>query len=303
MFYLFLAILCSASVALILKYSENTNANRYVITSANYFIAFAICLFMIFYKGLLNGLSKEISFLNDFKILLANDLHILSPYSSIIWAIIVGSLFGSFFFLSLIYLQRSIKANGVGLSGTISKLGILIPMIFSIIIWKEFPSVIQWIGITLSLLSILIVNLSPDSLRKLDINPTLILLFISAGMAGFSNKIFQKYALSEYKDVFLFATFFVAFLVSIFYTIKEKSEMKKRDILTGFAVGIPNLFSQYFLVLALETLKTSVAFPLNSAGSIVLMNLGGFLIYRESISRKNKIAILLTIISMVLINI
>jgi drug/metabolite transporter (DMT)-like permease len=257
---------------------------------------------MIFFKGLLSGITRDISFLEDFAILSINSVHILSPYSSIIWGLIIGGISGSFFFYSFIYYQKSVKENGVGISGTIGKLGILIPMIFSIIIWKEFPSAIQWLGIALSLVSILIVNLSQKSLEKLDIKPTIILLFIFGGMAEFSNKIYQKYALNEYKDIFLFAIFFVAFLISIFYTLRDKGEISKKDIFTGFAVGIPNLFSSYFLILSLATLKTSVAFPIFSAGSIVLINIGGFLIFKEKIARKNQVAILLTLIALVLIN-
>ena len=35
MVYLFLAILCSSSIALIFKYSEDAKMNRYVVTSVN----------------------------------------------------------------------------------------------------------------------------------------------------------------------------------------------------------------------------------------------------------------------------
>src|SRR5699024_8994190 len=111
-------------------------------------------------------------------------------------------------------------------------------------------------------------------------------LFILGGMAEFSNKIYQKYALNEFKDIFLFSVFFVAFLISIYYTLKQKNKITKKDILTGFAVGIPNLFSSYFLILSLESVKTSVAFPIYSAGSIVLINIGGFFIFKEKLSNK-----------------
>lgn len=302
MFYLSLAIICSATIALIFKYTENANTNRYVITSANYFIAFATSLFMIVSRGLLGGINRQRPFLEEFKLLTSHKLAILSPYSSIIWGLIVGSVAGVFFFLSFIYYQKSVKENGVGVSGTIAKLGILIPMIFSIVIWKEFPTSIQWIGILLSLVSIVIVNLSAKSLEKFDLKPTIIFLFIFGGMAEFSNKIYQKYALNDYKDVFLFTIFFVAFLISLFYTLKDKGQVSKKDIFTGFAVGIPNLFSSYFLILSLATVKTSLAFPIYSAGSIVLINIGGFLIFKEKIARKNQLAIFLTIIALVLIN-
>ncbi|NLA64232.1 MAG: EamA family transporter, partial [Bacteroidales bacterium] len=274
MFYLFLATLCSATIALIFKHTENSNSNRYLITSSNYFIAFAISLFIMLYKNLLSGIVKADSFLNEFKFLLSQESYILSPYSSIIWGVIVGSIAGFFFFSSFIYYQKSVKDNGVGISGTFAKLGILIPMIFSIIIWKEFPETLQWIGIGLSLISIVIVNLSSQSLERFDIKPTLILLFILGGMAEFSNKIYQNYALNDYKAVFLFCIFFVAFSISIIFTLKDKARFNIKDILTGFAVGIPNLFSSYFLILSLDTVKASVAYPVFTAGSILLINLG-----------------------------
>ena len=190
----------------------------------------------------------------------------------------------------------------MGLSGTFAKLGILIPMIFSILIWKEFPSGIQWVGIVLSLVSIVMVNLSFDSIQKFDFNKTILLLFVFGGIAEFSNKIYQKYALSSYKDVFLFSVFLIAFLISFFYANKHKTKWKIKEVLTGFAVGIPNLFSSYFLILSLDSLSTSVAFPIYSAASIVLINIGGFLIFKEKISTKNKLAIGIVVVALILIN-
>ena len=222
MFFLFVATLCSATIALIFKYTENSNTNRYLITSSNYFIAFVISIFMAFYKGLFAGLVKEQSFFTEFKFLLSQDFYILSPYSSIIWGAIVGSISGAFFFLSFIYYQKSVKENGVGISGSFAKLGILIPMAFSIILWKEIPTGLQWIGIFLSLLSILIINLSAKSIERFDVKPTIIFLFLFGGMAEFSNKIYQKYPLNDYKDIFLFFIFFVAFLISITFTLSFK---------------------------------------------------------------------------------
>ena len=300
MFYLTLAIISSAAIALIFKYSENTNSNRYLITSTNYFVASMISLFMIISKGLLIEINKTSSFFSEVKQINSN--LIFSPYSSIIWGLLVGFIAGFFFFLSFIYYQKSVKENGVSVTGMIAKLGILIPMIFSIIIWKEYPSTIQWLGIILALTSIILVNMAPKTLENFDLKPGLILLFFFGGLAEFSNKIFQKYAISDFKDVFLFTAFFTAFIISIFFTIKEKKPLRKKDILTGIAVGIPNLFSSYFLILSLNTVTTSVAFPLYSAGSIVLINLGGYFIFKEKISSKNKVAILMTIIALVLIN-
>lgn len=302
MFYLFLAILCSSSIALIFKYTESGQSNRYVITSSNYFIAFMTSLFMIIIKKLFVDIDTNQSFSQEL-ILAIKGNTLLSPYSSIIWGICLGLVAGVFFFLSFIYYQKSVRENGVGISGTFGKLGILIPMIFSILIWKEYPSLLQWLGIIISIASILIVNLSRESITSFDLKPTLILLFIYGGMAEFSSKIYQKYGLNEFKDVFLFVIFLVAFLISLYYAYRMKAEYSKKDIYTGFIVGIPNLFSSYFIILALDSLKTSVVFPIFSAGSIILINLGGFLIFKEKLARKNVVATLMIIFALILINI
>ncbi len=234
-------------------------------------MAFFASLFMIFRKGLLLDIGARPSFFGELSQVLSSDQLFFSQYGSMIWGAIIGTVAGLFFFLSFIFYQKSVKENGVGISGTFAKLGILVPMIFSIILWRELPSFLQWVGIVISIISILIVNLSKVSSDRLAFNKTLVLLFLFGGMAEFSTKIYQKYALNDYKDVFLFMVFLIAFFISTYYTVKLKSKLKASDIWIGFAVGIPNLFSSYFLILALDTLKTSIVFSLYSAGSIVLI--------------------------------
>ena len=304
MIYLMLAILCSSAIALIFKHSEDNQMNRYAVTSANYLTAFTVSLILIIKGGLISQIRKitEVNFIQEAEQVIFNNQGIFSPGSSIIWAILVGVVAGIFFFLAFIYYQKSVRENGVGLAGTFAKLGILIPMSFSIILWREFPTSIQWIGIILSLASILIVNFSFKRFSLSDLRITLIFLFIFGGMAEFSNKIFQKYALTDYKDIFLFFVFFIAFWISIYFTIRHKKKVTRRDLLTGFFVGIPNLFSSFFLILSLNTIKNSVAFPVFSAGSIVVINLGGLILFKEKLSKKETIAVVLTIIALILIN-
>lgn len=302
MLYLFLAILCSSAIALLFKFAQNRNMNPYVMTCSNYLIAVFISLWMMISRQLLRGLEKAPSFISEWKGVQAQHQTLLGPYNSVLWGLAVGGIAGLFFFFSFLYYQKSVKENGVGLSGTFAKLGILIPMVFSIVIWREYPTALQWMGIILALLSIVMVNISFAAIKRFDVNKTILLLFLFGGIAEFSNKIFQKYALGAYKDVFLFSVFLVAFIISFVYTKKTGAQWRLRSVLTGFAVGIPNLFSSYFLIQSLDSLAASVAFPIFSAGSIVLINVGGFLLFKEKISTKNKVAIGLILAALVLIN-
>ncbi len=305
MIYILLAVLCSSSIALIFKYSETRNLNRYAVTSANYFIAFMVSLIMVITDKLylleekfnINNFQEEV-----YQVIIRNE-GIFSLNSSIAWSIIIGIIAGIFFFSSFIYYQYSVRKNGVGLAGAFAKLGILVPMTLSIILWREIPGKIQWLGIILSLASIIIVNISFENKIVNNIKINLVLLFLFGGIAEFSNKIFQKYALVEYKSLFLFFVFFTAFSISVYFTYKRKRDFTKNDILIGFAVGVPNLFSSFFLILALNNLKTSVVFPIFSAGTIVIISIAGAMIFKEKLTRKEITSIIMTIIALVLINI
>jgi multidrug transporter EmrE-like cation transporter len=122
-------------------------------------------------------------------------------------------------------------------------------------------------------------------------------------MGDFANKIFQNYTILVFKELFLFIIFFTAFILSIYSTIKKNKKITKFDILTGFLVGVPNLFSSYFLILALDSVPTSLAFPIYSAGSIVFISFGSIILFKEKISNKDKVALLIVFTALVLMNV
>lgn len=304
MLYLSLAIICSASIALIFKYSETTGMNRYAITSANYLAACIVGFITILISGL--PIPKELSLsdqLSEISRALFNSGTTLSLSASMVWAVMVGLFAGLLFFLGFIYYQVSVRRYGVGLAGSFAKLGILVPMALSLVIWREYPSTLQWIGIGLAVASILLANWPTQGSMKKALKIALILLFLFGGTSEFCNKIFQKYALLEYKSLFLLTTFFTAFLFSLVALIWKKKKIARRDILTGLAVGIPNLFSAFFLILALDKIKATVVFPVYGAGTIVIICLVGVFFFGERPNLKERLAIILTIMTLILINI
>ena len=302
MIYLIFAILCSSAIALLFKYSERIGAKIYTVTCSNYLIAFLTSIIMIIYKQNYDVTKGNLSFISEFSRAISSADYIMSPYSSIIFGLIFGPVAGIFFFSSFIYYQKSVKVNGVSLSGTFSKLGVLVPMILSIVLWNEIPTLIQAAGIAVTVVAIIIVNRSSDKESELSVNRSLMALFFLGGMVEFSNKIYQKYAMIEYKEVFLFMVFVSAFIISLGFLIREKTRIELRDVAVGFAVGIPNLFTSYFLIMALDTIKASVAFPVFSAGTILIITAAGSVIFREQIAPKNRIAIVLVITAIILMN-
>ncbi len=275
MFSLLLATVCSASIALFFKFSEGRKLNRYAVTSVNYVTAIVVSALMAGALG--------------------------SPFTAWRAGALVGVPAGVCFFLSFLYYQLSVRDSGAGLAGMFGKLGILLPMLLSLVLWREFPNLVQTVGIVLAVGAIGIVS-AGRRMGENSFHAALLLLFLFGGLAEFSNKLFQKYGISDQKAYFLMIVFSVAFLVSLTMTIREGKLPTRADIMTGICVGVPNMFSSFFLIRALDFLPTAVVFPVYSAGSMALILILSRLLYKEALSAKHYGAIMMTMIALVMIN-
>lgn len=285
MISLVLATFCSASIAILFKISAEKRLNSQVVTVMNYLTASVVSLVLI-----INSKAMNIDFVSrDFR-----------------QAVLLGFLTGVLFLTSFVIYQKSVSRNGASLSGMFAKLGILVPMLVSIVIWSELPTLVQTLGIVVAILAIGIVNLkSGDHMKTVLSIPLLLSLFLAGGVAEFLNKVFQKSASMDYKPIFLFVVFTTALLISLFLMIRQgrKSEKRMNAVIMGIFVGIPNLFSSFFLLDALDVFPAAIVFPTYSAGSILMITLTSVLFFKEKLLSKDKLAIGFTAIGLILMNI
>ena len=302
MAYLILASFFSASVALLFKYSESKGFNRFVVATINYIAGFFVSLIIVISKGIFLTKGIKINkFLNEFGAVLKTG-GVLSPGSSIVWAIIVGVVAGIFFFVAFIFYQKSVKENGVATTGTVRSLNVLIPMTLSMVLWLEIPNMWQWFGIGIAVFSIVLFSLSSIKELKRKLHSSLYLFYITGGTSQFLNKLYQKYGIVEYRSIFLLVVFFVASLIGVSILIKNRVKIRKSEIVVGFFVGLSNLFQNSLMILSFSIIKSSVAFPIFSAMSIFILNVGGWLIFKEYLSKIKIFAIVLAILSIFLIS-
>jgi drug/metabolite transporter (DMT)-like permease len=302
MLYLILAIGCSASIALIFRISETRDMNRYAVTTTNYVTACITAIVTVVATGhSFPSPTAVIDALPRLAGAVVGRADQLTDTASQAWAVCVGLVAGVFFFLAFIYYQVSVRNHGVSLPGAFAKLGILVPMSLSLILWQEIPRTIQWVGIALAVGSIVLVNRPADRLKR-GLKLSLLLLFAFGGLAEFSNKVFQRHGMLEDKAIFLLVTFFVAFVLSFIVTVRKGLPVKRRDILTGIAVGLPNLFSSYFLIEALDRIPAAAVFPAYGAGTIVVITIVGAALMGERLAWRDRLVVVLAIVSIVLIN-
>ena len=82
--------------------------------------------------------------------------------------------------------------NGIVLSSTFMKLGVIIPTLMAILIFHEQPKLNQILGIVISVIAIVMINLEKDALTQGNNKILLVLLLILSGFADGMMNIFDE---------------------------------------------------------------------------------------------------------------
>lgn len=275
---LILAILSSAAVSVIMRFSEGKIRNRMCFFLANY----AVCTLL----ALGFALEKQTTlFSNGFG-----------------FALGLGAFSGFLFLYSFVLFRQNVARNGMVMSATFMKLGVLIPTLMAILVFRETPRAVQIIGIILAVAAILLLHLEKGDSR-LTGKWMLILLLVVSGLTDGTANIYDKLGTSQCRDLFLVATFFTAMFLSGIPVIARREALFGADLLFGAAIGIPNYFSSRFLLGALTSIPAVVVYPVYSVGTILVITAVGLLVFRESLDKRRGLAMLLILAALAMLNV
>lgn len=271
MFDLLLAIACSSAIGLVIRWSEGRGLDRNAVTAANYLTALLAGLFL---PGAWSGLHTAV------RALPGEIPGIPFCFPSASWPVIAGVPAGFLYLAGLVWYQKSVASAGVGLTAGFGKLGVLVPVAASALIWSEVPSGMRLAGMATALLAIAAGAVSTRGGGK--VKPSLIIFFFAGGLAEFSNKLFQEYSRAGTEGTFLTVVFGTA-LVSSLVTAPPgaRSRLFRTSVLAGAMLGVPNLLASFFLVRALDGLPAPVVFSAFSAGTIAVLGAAGSLVFGE----------------------
>ena len=214
----------------------------------------------------------------------------------------LGIISGILFLVSFILFQVNTQKNGVVLSAIFMKLGLLVPIVMSIVLFGELPTSVQAIGFCIAVAAIIGINYQKDDGNS-KFSMGLIFLLLVGGSADVMAKIYEEYGTLALSDLFLFYTFAVAFILCVGVVIWNKERLGIAEFLYGALIGIPNFFSSKFLITALKDVPAVIAYPTYSVATILIVTLAGVLIFKETLSKRQWYALIAILVALVLLNI
>ena len=275
---LLLAIVSSALVSVTMRLSEMKIKNNLAMLAVNYLM----CTFLAWaYTGFGNFFPQE-----------------MGRHTTTIF----GGINGILYLAGFVLLQRNIRVNGVVLSATFIKLGLLVSMAVSVIFFGERPEIWQWAGFFLAVAAIVLMNYRSGE-GKAGNMAGLLLLLLAGGGGDAMSKVFEELGNPVFSDHFLLLTFLMALgLCLILFGIRKESA-GIWEVLFGLLVGIPNFFSAKFLLGALKEIAAVIVYPVYSVATILTVTVTGILVFREKLEKRQWLALAMILVALVLLNI
>jgi drug/metabolite transporter (DMT)-like permease len=272
------AALCSISIALILKRSERDGRDRLLLVGANYITASLLALILIIPK-------------------------LAVPSGT---TVALGAVTGIDYVLGFLVLAAGIARGPLAVPVTVMRLSVAVPIVVSIAFWAERPGGLQWAGLALGAAAILLFGYSLSSGRGRKGEEggywmLIVALFLVMGAGDVLLKAFRELSPDTDRMTFTWILFTTAGLFTWLLIRIRRVPFDRRTFALGLLLGVPNLFSTVFTLLALRSVPASITFPFINLTVIAGSALFAYFIWRERLGRLSLAGLLLAAVALVLL--
>lgn len=279
MLFLFIAVLMSSMMSIVIRFGQDRTNTTYSTLAVNYLTCIICSLCFLGESG------------------------VFPRQSGFSTALLLGAFNGSVYLISLVLQQYSIKKNGVVFPSVFSKIGgLMIPLLASVLFFGEKPLPVQIIGSVIAIAAIVMLSKREES-HPLQSVSSLFLLFFIEGIASVMSKIYDEVGAPALSSHFILYTFSTAFILCTALVLCKKEKPGIWELLCGVGIGVPNYFATRLLLRALRSVPAVIAYPVRSAGCILVVALAGLLLFHEKLNKKQWAAIAMVILSVVLLSI
>lgn len=282
MLFLLLATIASAGNALTMKFAGSRSDNKWALLLFNYVTATTL--------STLSAVRSELA------------VGEVTPRE---W--LLGFVTGVLFITTFALLQLNVRKNGATVSSSLARMGAVIPMLLSIALFGEYPTLAGTGGIVVAIAATLLLSIPQAEASDADVPVSsarrlLIPMVLAGGISDTMPKVFEATGNPAHEEAFILTTFATALVICLVMLLRAHERPAAVDIACGVMLGTFNFFSTDLMLRALMELPAYVVYTGFSMGVVLLTYAVNALVMHERLSRRDHAALVLVLLALALIN-
>lgn len=230
-------------------------------------------------------------------------------------------LTGFWFIFTYLLMTASTQRSGVTVTSLSSKLSVVLPILAGVIMLGEKLNFVATTGIVLALVALVLVlgrNKQTNKTDGRDVSGNVstnkigwivgllpVFIFFGTGTGDIMMKITEQQNSGDDLGFMIAFIYFVALvfgvIIVIWDIVRGKSKWQWKNALGGIGLGVINFFSTSSVYHAMRSFDNVVLFPIYNIGVVSLTALIGWLFFKEKLTLKNYIGLIIAVIAVILI--
>lgn len=203
---------------------------------------------------------------------------------------------GGLYLLCLVTVEKSVREKGAGVTTLYQRLGILVPILCSALLWGEVPSAVQLAGLAASVA--VMAALWGGGGRAAAKGP--LAVFLLGGAVESPARCSRNAPWRNTGPSFSSCCLPPARCWP--YPALCAPKLPPAGVALGAAMGACSALSSLLMMNALETVPTGVAYPVLSVGSVAAVTAVDVLVFHRALTRREKLGLALSAVCLVLVN-
>ena len=227
--------------------------------------------------------------------------------------VLYGVLSGLAMLLSTVCSLTAMKSGAISLVSLFATAGLIVPCLANHFFFHKRMSIMQWVGIAIFIVAAyLLIATSKNIFGKFSFKTFLLLIgaLAAEGFTMVTQQLFAESSKSPNVTLFSFISFLsiavlmVPVLPIVAATEKERLKpMDKRLIIPGLVAALSILSISMLVTYATSIASPVVIFTFSAGGNMIMSALVGIVFFKEKISIKGWIGIVLGITSMIFLKV
>lgn len=224
-------------------------------------------------------------------------------YQTLIYAAVYAILL---IFAQWFYTAALVKGN-TALCSTVYSLGFILPTLSGAILWAESFSFLDLLGVLCAISAVIVSSGKPQlKTGKSYYFAPLVIAMLASGGLGIVQKLQQKSAYAEQKSIFLLIAFTLAAVISLIFSLFAKNQgdtsFRRGKLAVASCIGVCFGCCNLLNTTLAGLLDSAIFFPTLNIGVILLSMICGVIFFKERISKKEIVVLILGGVSILLLN-